>query len=169
MKLSPDSLLRRLTDNFPNEGRLEWIGVRPLPRAEPIEVAQVEAIAGAGLQGDHRAKRPGSARQVTLIQREHLDAVARLIKLDRIAPELTRRNLVVSGINLIALKDETFAIGDVILQGSGPCDPCSRMEANLGAGAYNAMRGHGGITARILVSGVMRHGDSVSHRKRGEA
>ena len=166
MKLNPDSLLRRLTDNFPSSGRLEWIGVRPLPRADLIEVEQVEALAGAGLQGDHRAKRPGGARQVTLIQREHLDAVARLIKLDRIAPELTRRNLVVSGINLIALKGETFAIGDVILEGSGPCDPCSRMEANLGVGGYNAMRGHGGITARILVGGVMRRGDTVAYRRR---
>jgi MOSC domain-containing protein YiiM len=98
---------------------------------------------------------------VTLIQREHLNVIAGLLRRDGISPELTRRNLVVSGVNLLALKGERFRVGEVLLEGTGPCEPCSRMEENLGPGGYNAMRGHGGITARVLEGGVLRIGDTV--------
>jgi MOSC domain-containing protein YiiM len=78
-----------------------------------------------------------------------------------VAPDLLRRNIAVAGINVLALKDRKFQIGDVLLEGSGPCEPCSRMEENLGPGGYNAMRGHGGITARVLEGGTIRVGDAV--------
>jgi MOSC domain-containing protein YiiM len=161
LKLKPDSLLRKLTDNFPYDGRLDWIGLRVAPRGDVSVVREAEARIDRGLTGDHRAERPGSPRQVTLIQREHLDVVAMLLRLEGVRPELTRRNLLVSGVNLLALKDQRFAIGDVVLEGTGLCEPCSRMEANLGSGGYNAMRGHGGITARVVKGGVLRIGDAV--------
>jgi len=78
-----------------------------------------------------------------------------------IAPQMLRRNLVIKGINLLALKNQTFQIGDAILQIAGLCHPCSKMEQILGPGGYNAMRGHGGLTARVLKTGVMRVGDSL--------
>jgi len=168
MKINQESLLRRLIDNFPRQGNLEWIGVRPLPRRDPIAVLEVHATADRGLEGDHRARKAGSRRQVTLIQREHLDAVARLLGRDEVGPALTRRNLVVSGINLLALKDELFSIGEVVLEGTGLCEPCSRMEANLGSGGYNAMRGHGGITARVVSGGALCVGYAVTYRGRSE-
>jgi MOSC domain-containing protein YiiM len=162
LKLAAESPLRRLMDSFPRAGRLEWIGLRPQRREPPVSIARVEAIAGWGLAGDHRAAgRAGSNRQVTLVQAEHLDAVARLLDRGAIDPGLLRRNLVISGINVLALKDQVFAIGDVVIEGTGSCDPCSRMEANLGAGGYNAMRGHGGITARIVSGGMLEVGASV--------
>lgn len=165
MKLNRDSPLRRLTDNFPNTGRLEWIAVRPKRREQPVRVDEVQAIAGRGLGGDHRAAgRAGSDRQVTLIQAEHLDVVAHLLARAQVDPVVLRRNLVVSGINVLALKDQVFTIGGVVIEGTGPCEPCSRMEANLGAGGYNAMRGHGGITARIVTGGLLRVGDVVRCR-----
>jgi MOSC domain-containing protein YiiM len=67
----------------------------------------------------------------------------------------------VSGINLLALKDRRFQIGEVLLEGTGYCHPCSKMERNLGEGGYNAMRGHGGLTAKILRGGTIRLGDTV--------
>jgi len=160
--LKADTTLADLMSRFPHPGRVEWIGIRPRPRAALVTVEFVEATAGAGLEGDHRAQRAGSKRQVTLIQQEHLDAVARLLARSRVDPADLRRNLVVSGINLAALRDRRFRIGDTVLEGTGPCAPCSRMEDNLGEGGYNAMRGHGGITARVISGGTIRIGDLVA-------
>ena len=161
MKLNPESEPASLFDNFPRAGRLEWIGLRPAPRGEVQAANHVEVLADHGLVGDHRARQPGSKRQVTLIQHEHLAAVAALLGRSEVTPDLTRRNLVVSGINLAALRDQRFCIGGVLFEGTGLCDPCSRMEANLGPGGLNAMRGHGGITARVLEGGVLRLGAAV--------
>ena len=164
MKLHPDSPLRRLTDTFPRPGRLDWIGLRPRPRGDVVAVDHARALADLGLEGDHRARRRGSSRQVTLVQTEHLHVVAMLLGAPHVSPEHLRRNLAVSGVNVLALKDQVFSIGNVVLEGTGTCEPCSRMEANLGEGGYNAMRGHGGITARILEGGVLRIGDAVTVR-----
>ena len=127
-----------------------------------VDVAQVDT--DLGLRGDHSADTTGGKRQVTLIQAEHLPVVAALCDRQVLTPEELRRNLLVSGINLLALKDRCFSVGEVLFQGSGLCQPCSRMEAILGSGGYNAMRGHGGITARVLAGGVLRVGDAVVFR-----
>lgn len=147
---------------LPQVGRVEWIGLSAKPRSELRAVNEAVLLVGHGLEGDHHAKRKaGSKRQVTLIQAEHLTAVASLVHRSPISPELLRRNLVISGINLIALKGRRFKIGDCELEGTGPCDPCSRMEENLGPGGLNAMRGHGGLTAKVLIGGTIHIGDSV--------
>jgi len=146
---------------FPRAGRVEWIGLRPERRAPLASVGQAEAIAGYGLAGDHYASKNNGKRQVTLIQAEHLVTVTRLMGRDRIEAGSLRRNVLVSGINLFALRDRKFRLGGVLLEGSGPCDPCSRMEEVLGEGGYNAMRGHGGITARILEGGMFAAGDPI--------
>ena len=114
-----------------------------------------------GLVGDRFNGRSGNPRQVTLIQHEHLAVVASCLHRESVAPSLLRRNIVVSGINLLALKDKRFYVGEVLLEYSGLCHPCSKMERHLGAGGYNAMRGHGGITARVIKSGMIHLGDDV--------
>ncbi len=160
MPLSPDSELGRLLATLPQRGRVDWIGLRPARDVDMREVDAIEAVTGKGLLGDRYASASGK-RGITLIQAEHLPAIAALSGHDAVAPSLLRRNVVVSGIPLIALKDREFHIGHLVLQGNGPCDPCSRMETALGAGGYNAMRGHGGICARIVRGGLMRIGDTV--------
>lgn len=146
---------------FPRAGRLEWIGIRAARRAQVTSLDQVEAIAGVGLVGDHYASKTDGKRQVTLIQSEHLEAVSKILGNSEVRADGVRRNLLVSRINIYALRNRKFRIGAVLLEGSGPCEPCSRMEEVLGAGGYNAMRGHGGITARILEGGTLRVGESV--------
>jgi MOSC domain-containing protein YiiM len=74
---------------------------------------------------------------------------------------------VVSGINLLALKGQRFYVGDVLMEGTKPCAPCSRMEKALGPGGYNAMRGHGGICAVVLAGGDIAVGDAVRMRPDG--
>jgi MOSC domain-containing protein YiiM len=133
--------------------------IRPARREAVKRVKEVEAIAGKGLKGDRY--RSNGSRQVTLIQAEHLDVIGSVLK-KVVDPDLTRRNLVIAGINLLSLKGRRFRIGEAVLEYSGECHPCSRMEENLGEGGYNAMRGHGGITARVVTSGLIREGDPVT-------
>ena len=164
--------LRSLTARFPRAGRLDAIVLRPA-RGRPAVLADTAvAVAARGLQGDRSATSPpsrpgGGKRQVTLFQAEHLPLLVAWSGRDVAAVDL-RRNLVVSGINLLAqtslFKDQPLQVrigADVLLVVTGPCDPCSKMEALLGPGGYNAMRGHGGTTARVLHGGVLRVGDAV--------
>jgi MOSC domain-containing protein YiiM len=153
--------LEALMTRHAGVGRVEWIGLRARRRENPIVVDEARAVAGRGLAGDHY--RPGGkgTRQVTLIQAEHLAVVGALLGGEAPDPRLLRRNLLVSGINLLALKGRRFRVGAALLEGTGLCHPCSRMEEALGWGGYNAMRGHGGLTARILEGGVIRVGDAV--------
>ena len=88
--------------------------------------------------------------------------IASLAGLETATPEQLRRNLVVSGLPLLALKEARFRVGEVVLEGTGECHPCSRMEETLGEGGYNAVRGHGGLTARVIQGGVIRVGDVVT-------
>jgi MOSC domain-containing protein YiiM len=115
-----------------------------------------------GLLGDRYQGRAGGARQVTLVQAEHLAAIGAYLGLAPVLPERLRRNLVVSGLNLLALKGRRFRIGAAVLEMTGECHPCSRMEEEFGPGGYNAVRGHGGITARALEGGAVMLGDAVS-------
>ena len=124
--------------------------------AEPVALL----AAGRGLVGDRYAN-AGGARQVTLIAAESLAAIASHLGRDLVAPDEVRRNLVVRGLNLLALKGRRFRIGAALLEASGECHPCSRMEEILGVGGYNAMRGLGGITARVVVGAPIRVGDAV--------
>lgn len=159
--VNPGSELARLMATFPRQGTVEWIGVRSKRRAPLVSLDEVEAVAGPGLVGDHYASKTNGKRQVTLIQREHLAVVAHILGKTEVDAATVRRNIVVSGINLFALRDRRFRIGDVLLKGAGTCDPCSRMEEALGPGGYNAMRGHGGIVCQILEGGKIRIGDPV--------
>ncbi|MFC5408058.1 MOSC domain-containing protein [Larkinella bovis] len=157
-----DNQLRSLFENFPRLGRVEWIGIRPIKREAPEAVSEVVVSEREGLIGDHYSGRSGN-RHVTLIQAEHLPVIAALTGHDGVDPGLLRRNLVVSDLNLLALKDHQIQIGsEVVLEITGLCHPCSRMEANLGPGGYNAMRGHGGLTARVIRGGIIRLQDAVT-------
>ena len=170
--------LRALMRQFPRAGRLEAVFLRPARRAAVQSVESALALAGQGLRGDrsvrvkavdadHALNGSGSKRQVTLLQAEHLPAIAALAGLPEVAAAFLRRNLVVSGLNLLAAKSlfrdqpMILQIGPVVLEITGPCEPCSRMEEVLGSGGYNAMRGHGGLTARVLAGGTVSIGDSV--------
>lgn len=141
-------------------GRIAWIGLRPVRRAEIAEVNEV-AIGAAGLEGDHG--RPGR-RAVTLIQAEHLAAIGAFLGRGPVPPGVLRRNLVVAGVNLAALKDREIALGTAVLRLTTICAPCSRMEEALGPGGYSAVRGHGGWCAEVLVPGRAALGDAVRPR-----
>ncbi|MEQ9426233.1 MAG: MOSC domain-containing protein [Cyclobacteriaceae bacterium] len=160
MESAAEPVMKELLDTIPQKGSVSWIGLRPARNVESEEVDQVEAKPGSGLEGDRFKGGLIGKRQVTLIQEEHLTAVGQLLDKE-IDPKLLRRNILVKGINLLALHNRQFKVGDVVLEGTGYCHPCSKMEKALGPGGYNAMRGHGGITAKVIAGGLIKKGDTV--------
>jgi MOSC domain-containing protein YiiM len=138
-----------------------WLGLRPDRRVpvQPVMTLQLDPQQGA--LGDRYAGRSGN-RHLTLIQAEHLPAIGSYLGLPAVDPARLRRNVVVSGLNLLALKGQRFRLGEAVLEMTGECHPCSRMEEEFGTGGYNAVRGHGGITARVLEGGAVSLGDALA-------
>lgn len=150
--------LAELRRSFVGPGRLDWIGLRPGRKQDLVPVSFVDVTCD-GLDGDR-----GSAgkRAVTLIQAEHLPVIAALAGLPSVTAGTLRRNLVISGINLTALREFGLCIGPVRLEVTSPCAPCSRMQAALGPGGYSAVRGHGGWCCRVIEPGRIALGDPVT-------
>lgn len=155
-KLSP---LQRLLATQPQTGSVQWISVRPA-RGQLEVVEQVEALPGKGLIGD-RYRGTNGSREVTLVQFEHLAVVAALMRREALDPAILRRNIAVRGISVSGLERARFRIGEAVLEGTGPCHPCSKLDQDLGHGGYVAMLGHGGITARVVEAGSIRLDDPV--------
>lgn len=173
-----------LINTLPHVGSVKWIGVRPAKSAPMVPCEQVEVQVGQGIIGD-RFKATRTDREVTLIQSEHIIAIGSMlgryslshaihhandqpiettgeqITIQPIDPSILRRNIVIEGLNLLALKGKQFRIGSVVMEYTGLAHPCSKMEVALGPGGYNAMRGHGGITARVIASGILHRLDSI--------
>ncbi len=158
--LNPDSPLGRLTQSPALPGVVVWIGVRPARKAPLQALDAVEIDEALGLVGDHYVGR-SRKRQVTLIAIEQLAAIASYLGRAEVSPLDLRRNVVTRGINLLALKDAWVQIGEAVLEPTEECHPCSRMETALGPGGYNAVRGHGGLTARVVRGGRVRLGDAI--------
>ena len=138
-------------------GRVEWIGLRSARRAK-MSVPERAWLGPDGLDGDHA---PGGKRALTLIQAEHLPVVAELLGHAEVPPDLLRRNLVVSGLNLLGFRNSSLRVGEATILVTGPCPPCSRMEETLGFGGYTAMRGHGGVYAEVEAPGEVALGAIV--------
>lgn len=162
MTLPPEgTALRALLDVPMRPGRLLWIGARPARRAPVRELPEATLLEERGLEGDRATARTGGARQVTILADEDLAAIAAFLGRDAVPPAALRRNLLVAGVNLHALKHRRFRLGPALLEWSGECHPCSRLEETLGAGGYNAARLRGGICARVLEGGTVRPGDAL--------
>ena len=155
--------LRGLTTRFSGSGRVEAIVFRPQRRAPAIYADEARIEPGRGLIGDHRAQRLSDTderrkRELTLIQHEYLPLIAAWTSQGSVDALRLRRNLVL-----------VWRLGpEICIEVTGTCPPCSRMEAELGVGGYNALRGHGGMTARVITGGVIRVGDAV-HLERVDA
>jgi MOSC domain-containing protein YiiM len=153
--------IAELTQHFHQPGSVTWLGIRPQRRADIEVIDSIQVTPHGAITGDRYQSRQGK-RQVTLIQAEHLPAIASMLGIGEIDPASLRRNIVVKGINLLALKGQQFTIGSAVLEFTGLCHPCSRMEEVFGNGGYNAVRGHGGITARIITEGIITLGDAIA-------
>lgn len=158
---SQNQPFNRLPKDLP-PGSLTWIGIRPAHQQPMLEVDSVKALQDLGLEGDHRCnKTPGSARQITLISEEYIERIKIFSGNPAVHPAQLRRNLVVKGINLAAIRYQVFRIGTAEFEATALCHPCSRMETAIGKGGLAAMLGHGGLCAKITQSGIIRIGDTL--------
>lgn len=146
--------LKHYFDTDPAVGRVERIGTRPVKRGPVVEVDTWD-LTSTQDHGQHRVR-----RAVTLIQAEHIPVIQSILGKE-FDPMSLRRNLLVSGINLASLRWSTFAVGEVVLRGTMPCDPCARMQELLGPGGYAAMFDMGGLCTAIVETGTIRVGDAV--------
>jgi MOSC domain-containing protein YiiM len=131
------------------------------------DIEQVRAVPGKGLEGDRYythsgqySEKPGSGRQVTLIEIEALEAMEAETGLELTAAE-ARRNLVTRGVPLNQLVDKQFQVGDVILRGMRLCEPCTYLEGMTQPGVLAALVHRGGLRADILSEGTLQVGDSI--------
>lgn len=149
-----------------NTGVVVAIHIGP-KRLEPMaSVAEVNAIAGAGLEGDRYAREEGSFskklpnNQLTLIEEEALEAAARDYQLEFTAAE-SRRNILTAGIALNHLVGREFRIGKVRLRGLKLCEPCSHLKKLTKKEVIAALKHRGGLRAEILSGGPIRVGDEI--------
>ena len=153
--------INELKYNYPNLGNVEWLGIRPGRNEKVLSKSNVLAIENHGLKGDRSAVKPGGKRQVTLFQAEYLPVLHSLHSQAQVSYEKLRRNIVISGINLNSIIHQKISIGQSVFEITGFCHPCSKMEKEFGMGAYNALRGHGGLTAVVIQGGEVRINDKV--------
>ena len=117
---------------------------------------------GFGVVGDRYAGRPAHRdASVTVLAVESLEAVAAELGVPPFDPLLARRNVVLRGADVDALRGRTFTLGGVTLLGGRAANPCRWMDVVLAPGAHRGMRGRGGVRCRPLSDGVLRLGPST--------
>ena len=122
-----------------------------------MAVNQIECVAGRGIRGDRFFDfKEDYKGQVTFFSLEVLEAMQRELNLPKAQPELTRRNVVVSGVDLNTLIGQEFEVQQVRFAGVAECRPCAWMNRAFGdARAENWLKGRGGLRARVLSDGVL--------------
>ncbi|MFQ5907610.1 MAG: MOSC domain-containing protein [Thermoplasmata archaeon] len=146
-------------------GEIVSIHVAPEAEAKMRSLSEVRAVAGRGLEGDryfHKkgfySQRQDPDRQLTLIEREALDALERDYDTD-LDPGDARRNLVTRGVPLNHFVGRIFRVGKVQLRGLRLCEPCRHLAGLVHKDVVPGLVHRGGLRAEILTTGILRVGD----------
>ena len=149
------------------QGTVVSIHIVPEASAPMVEISAGEAITGKGLAGDRYAlergfysDHPGPLREVSLIEEETLEALARDHNMT-LAPGITRRNIVTRGVPLNHLVGRRFRVGDVILRGGRLNFPCKYLEELLCKPLFLPLYNRSGLNYGNERSGVSRPGDAL--------
>jgi MOSC domain-containing protein YiiM len=123
-------------------------------RRSPMEhLDEVRIITDKGLEGCAHG-RPGSKRQVLLVDRETLEVMD-------LQPGIIRENITTEGLNVNGLAvGQQLQIGEARLEVSEVCTPCGQIE-NLRPGLRKEMRGRRGMLCRVIEGGIVRAGDNI--------
>jgi MOSC domain-containing protein YiiM len=117
------------------------------------EVGEAEAVWDKGLKGCIHG-RPGSKRQVSLIDVETLEKLS-------IPPGAVKENITTRGLDFLRLEaGQHLRIGGSLLEIALPCDPCSRMD-EIRQGLQEELRGQRGWLCRVVEGGTIRRGDRI--------
>ncbi|MAW11229.1 MAG: molybdenum cofactor biosysynthesis protein [Verrucomicrobia bacterium] len=125
------------------------------PGSNPmIELDSVECEAGKGIIGDrfHNYKEDYKG-QITFFSLEVYKDICTNFKLTDVSPSVFRRNVITSGVDLNSLINKKFNIQGIDFLGTQEAAPCYWMNGVVAEGAENAMKGRGGLRAKILTSG----------------
>lgn len=151
-------------------GHVVSIHIAEEREARPRSVEAVRAVPGRGLEGDryYSAKgtysdQPGTGREITLIEIEAIEAMARENGIS-ISPGEARRNVVTRDVPLNHLVGHEFLVGNVRLRGARLCEPCAHLEGMTRRGVLGALVHRGGLRAQILTEGMIRVGDTIEPR-----
>ena len=121
------------------------------------EVNGANFITGQGMEGDRHLRSDGrrSNRQVLIMDSETLSHFDLL-------PGQVRENVTVTGLDFssISAGDKVSLGGDVILEITGDCDPCARMD-ELRPGLKDEIDGKRGLLAFVEKGGVVSVGAEV--------
>ena len=149
-------------------GKVISIYITPQGGATMVGVDSVRAVLGKGLEGDRYANRvgtfsdgPGTGRQVTLIEAEAIESLAREYDVE-MDPAESRRNLVTRGLPLNHLVGREFRVGAATLRGLRLCEPCNHLETLTRPGVRRGLVHRGGLRADIIDGGIIRAGDAAT-------
>lgn len=140
-------------------GHIESIHLAPARGAVARRMENAVVEPDHGLVGDWRS-RPGSRRQVTLIDGAAIDRAGEALDIT-IPAGATRRQIVVRGLPLNPLVGKHLSIGEVLMEVTMLCDPCDQMETAIGPGGRAALGDDGGICVRVIQGGEVRVGGDV--------
>src|SRR6266516_4726131 len=154
-------------------GRLLHIHIASSASAPMQELAEATLVPGRGIEGDRYFKGVGTyspkpdVREVTLIEMEVLDAIARgdpPFPGEKVEVALGdhRRNLTTLGVPLHHLVDKRFRVGEAVLMGGRLNFPCKYLEKLLGRPVYAALLNRSGLNCRIELGGTIRKGDPIT-------
>lgn len=139
---------------------VQSIIIRPARKANPIRINKA-VITSAGIRGDHYAKENG-LRQVTLVAKDDLAKVAATVGFQGDVHFASRRNIMVESLPHENLKGKIVRVGkDVLLEITGYCTPCFRMDENFGKGAISAFAKRAGWVAKVIEGGSISVGDKI--------
>ena len=125
-----------------------------------VEVPEIECVAGSGIRGDrYFDHKPDYKGQITFYEIETHERLCDEFAVFDKGPEVYRRNVIVAGRDLNELIGEEFEIQGVRFLGMEESKPCLWMNQAFAPGAEKALRGKGGLRAKILTGGVLRVGD----------
>ena len=132
---------------------------QPAGQSPVIELNEASLVAGKGIEGDRFfGWKEDYKGQITFFSHEVYKDLCASLGVTGVPPSVFRRNVIVSGIDLNSLIGQEFDLQGIRFRGICECSPCYWMDQAFHPGAESALKGRGGLRARILTSGILHRG-----------